>query len=369
MIEKFMNNKNGKDSTSFNSLSLNNKINIDLNTLYQVKKTDSIFGVIDQKKCIINNHINNNIRLQNNCLNPRDKGNIDYQKILLNNYHRKIFNYLFKTNVICGNVEQKEIHTFQTSIQNNFSSQSQNKIDFTKNSIEKCSSNNLMKTYQNINPENDKNDVNLENNNQNSNLGNSHKQIITKKQHFISRIKIKCDDKIHPNNIINYTKKNSTDSALTKKVTTPYFKVKKISFQAKNKKLISKKRRRMMKNNKLVFLQFDQLDQRDEKDFENVEEAEKDEIEKFELLNLEKYNQSINNNKKSRRSRFRGVSKNGNHWQVLIMVKKVKKYLGSYSNEEEAARIYDKVALKYHGIKAKTNYNYSKEEIEKIVLS
>ena len=48
------------------------------------------------------------------------------------------------------------------------------------------------------------------------------------------------------------------------------------------------------------------------------------------------------------------------------MVRKKKIYLGSFSNEEEAARAYDKVALQNHGNKAKTNYDYSKEEIEKI---
>ena len=49
------------------------------------------------------------------------------------------------------------------------------------------------------------------------------------------------------------------------------------------------------------------------------------------------------------------------------MVKKKKRYLGSFTNEEEAARAYDKVALQNHGIKAKTNYDYTKEEIEKIM--
>ena len=49
------------------------------------------------------------------------------------------------------------------------------------------------------------------------------------------------------------------------------------------------------------------------------------------------------------------------------MVEKKKRYLGSFSNEEEAARAYDKVALQHHGIKAKTNYDYTKEEVEEIM--
>ena len=75
----------------------------------------------------------------------------------------------------------------------------------------------------------------------------------------------------------------------------------------------------------------------------------------------------IQKNPKPRGSRFRGVSKNGSQWQVLIMVKKKKRYLGSFSNEEEAARAYDKVALQHHGIKAKTNYDYTKEEVDEII--
>jgi hypothetical protein len=70
--------------------------------------------------------------------------------------------------------------------------------------------------------------------------------------------------------------------------------------------------------------------------------------------------------KKPRGSRYRGVSRNGNQWQVLIMVNKKKRYVGSYSNEEEAARAYDKAALQNHGSKAKTNYDYSEEELNRI---
>jgi len=71
--------------------------------------------------------------------------------------------------------------------------------------------------------------------------------------------------------------------------------------------------------------------------------------------------------KKPRGSRYRGVSRNGNQWQVLIMVNKKKRYVGSYSNEEEAARAYDKVALQNHGTKAKTNFDYLDEEVKRIL--
>ena len=68
-----------------------------------------------------------------------------------------------------------------------------------------------------------------------------------------------------------------------------------------------------------------------------------------------------------RGSKYRGVSKNGNQFQVQIMANKKKIYIGSYPVEEDAARIYDILTLKFRGIKAKTNYYYSYEQIKKIL--
>jgi len=48
-----------------------------------------------------------------------------------------------------------------------------------------------------------------------------------------------------------------------------------------------------------------------------------------------------------RGSRFRGISKNGNSWQILVMVNRKKKYLGTLPSEEAAAKFYDKVAIQY----------------------
>jgi len=73
--------------------------------------------------------------------------------------------------------------------------------------------------------------------------------------------------------------------------------------------------------------------------------------------------------KSKRGSKFRGVSKNGNQWQVLIMINKKKMYIGSFATEEEAAKNYDYVAIRYHGSKAKTNFLYSEEEINSFLLN
>lgn len=72
----------------------------------------------------------------------------------------------------------------------------------------------------------------------------------------------------------------------------------------------------------------------------------------------------IRRNKRS--SRFRGVSKNGNQWQVLMMIKKRKLYVGSFASEELAARIYDVLTIKNRGIRARTNFIYTSKQIKNI---
>jgi len=74
-------------------------------------------------------------------------------------------------------------------------------------------------------------------------------------------------------------------------------------------------------------------------------------------------------NEKPRRSIFRGVSKNGNLWQVSIMINKNKPYIGTYPSEDLAAKIYDILAIKYKGNDAKTNFMYSESQIRKICNS
>ena len=128
--------------------------------------------------------------------------------------------------------------------------------------------------------------------------------------------------------------------------------------------MFNKKRKRDIKNNKLVFISGDNKKEKKEikkQKINNEVNQSKD--------NSKKNDENSEKNRKPRGSKFRGVSRNGNQWQVLIMVNKKKRYVGSYSKEEDAARAYDKVALQNHGSKAKTNFDYTKKEVEEILAS
>lgn len=70
--------------------------------------------------------------------------------------------------------------------------------------------------------------------------------------------------------------------------------------------------------------------------------------------------------KKGRKSLYRGVSKNGNNWQVIISNKNNNAYIGTYPSQEIAAVIYDIISIKNKGIKAKTNFIYNINQILKI---
>ena len=79
--------------------------------------------------------------------------------------------------------------------------------------------------------------------------------------------------------------------------------------------------------------------------------------------NLKKCNK---NGRRKRSSKYRGVSKNGNKWQVFVNTKNNKSYIKTYSSEEDAARIYDIISIKARGIKARTNFEYNVNQINKI---
>jgi len=68
-----------------------------------------------------------------------------------------------------------------------------------------------------------------------------------------------------------------------------------------------------------------------------------------------------------RGSRFRGVSKNKNKWQMMIMINQKKVYIGAIQNEDDAAKYYDHIAIISQGLSAKTNFKYSGLKIKQII--
>jgi len=167
----------------------------------------------------------------------------------------------------------------------------------------------------------------LDNDNKNSKLNPSEYNIIIKNKYFnitntVSEEKFNDNN----NNIININKKELSSSA-----------------EPENNNEV-----KVLKNNKAVYVNSCLL---------NSPSASK---------NLKKLNKIAFIGRSKRSSKFRGVSKNGNQWQVLLMHKKGKSYVGTYNSEEFAAKIYDILAIKYRGVKARTNFKYSFQQIKKI---
>ena len=68
-----------------------------------------------------------------------------------------------------------------------------------------------------------------------------------------------------------------------------------------------------------------------------------------------------------RSSKFIGVSKNGENWQVLINCKKSKRYIGTFYSEIEAAISYDFYSICLHNLTAKTNFTYDSKLIKNMI--
>ena len=68
-----------------------------------------------------------------------------------------------------------------------------------------------------------------------------------------------------------------------------------------------------------------------------------------------------------RGSRYRGISVNGNKWQLFVFVKNKKYYVGQLSTEHEAAELYDKINIIHNGPEANTNLAYTKEQVQAII--
>jgi hypothetical protein len=85
------------------------------------------------------------------------------------------------------------------------------------------------------------------------------------------------------------------------------------------------------------------------------------------LISAKPKNKSQKIRKSNRHSRYRGVSLNGKKWQVMIMGQIKKKYFGGIATEREAAVFYDKLSILTNGLAAKTNFNYRKSDLMKIM--
>ena len=55
--------------------------------------------------------------------------------------------------------------------------------------------------------------------------------------------------------------------------------------------------------------------------------------------------------------------------QVQVQQNQQKKYKGQLRTERLAARVYDKRAIFAYGIKAKTNFNYTKKQLDRIIAT
>jgi len=68
-----------------------------------------------------------------------------------------------------------------------------------------------------------------------------------------------------------------------------------------------------------------------------------------------------------RGSRYRGISANGNKWQLFVFVKNKKYYVGQLHTEIEAAELYDKINIIHNGPDVNTNLAYTKEQVQAII--
>ena len=156
----------------------------------------------------------------------------------------------------------------------------------------------------------------------------------------------------HPINkkIINLEKFNNEEYNFTDnnlKFKTKYFCIKKNIIKKHINDLQFSNEIKVLKNNKVVYMNKNLLHK-----YSTAKG-----IKKFKKINF-----FIT---KKRGSKYRGVSRNGNKWQVL-MINNKNCFLGNYSSEELAARIYVIQAIKTWGIKAKTNFIYDNNQLKKI---
>ena len=158
-------------------------------------------------------------------------------------------------------------------------------------------------------------------------FGSQKHQIIKKNKFFV------YENNVNTNNKNNYEKNNKSEN----RTQNNKFKI----YKSRGIKI-----HKLIKNNKRVFVNCIYSD--------------------IFLKNSNQKNKKNLYKKTSRNSSYRGVSKNGNKWQALLMNNKNRYYLGNYNSEETAAKVYDFFSIKFLGKKATTNFFYDDEYFKKI---
>ena len=50
-----------------------------------------------------------------------------------------------------------------------------------------------------------------------------------------------------------------------------------------------------------------------------------------------------------------------------MMIEKKKTYIGTFKSEVDAAKVYDELSIQINGAAAKTNFSYTKSQVEEIL--
>lgn len=239
-------------------------------------------------------------------------------------------------------------------------------VNYTDNSyLEELKLSNLMPNYLNsLGKENiiENYFINNNINNVNFNLNGNHLNDFLFNNYYNQKVK-ENNNNITNDNFNNYSNINSNDSSNPTCSSSNKSSKKKVYFNVNQVKKVMPKKRvikkniknsennneiKVLKNNKVVYVNSFLL---------NSYSTSK---------NIKKLNKIAFIGRNKRSSRYRGVSKNGNQWQVLMMINKKKSYIGSFPSEKVAARIYDILSLKNRGLNARTNFIYTSQQIKYI---
>lgn len=351
---------------SQNLIELNKNFNDNLYKMINMNN-DTIKNLIN---LVTQNNVFNNNNFTNNFQSPMGQISFLQKKRLLENSNlnpNNLFQFQKNTNInaintnnIHLNINPKDINT-KFDISSHFMRPklfyNENIYNFNKPELNNYAFNYLIPGTKEIKFENNYFFNNNINNVFNKLNGNQNNDFLLNKNKTIINDKKNLNENINENNnstdMSNSAPIPNNDSIIKKK---NYFNITHIknekSKKKENKKIISQSENnneiKVLKNNKVVYVNTFLL---------NSHSTSK---------NIKKLNKIVFIGRNKRSSQYRGVSKNGNQWQVLMMINKNKSYIGSYPSEELAARIYDILALKNRGIKARTNFIYNRKQIQNI---